>query len=659
MNKKHLLAITFFAIYFLLGLITLKDYNISWDEPTHFKRGQAYLWYFLTGKKTYEGLPQYNLVEARKNPRYHERSLYQENGFDTNYHLIKDGDHPPLNDILAAFSNYVFYQKLGIMGDVESYHLFEIFVSAILVGVVFLFASEAFNLWTGVFSAIFLATYPLFWAESHFNVKDPIETVFFSVGIYFIWKSLVKKKIGFLLVSSLFVGMAFATKLNVIFMPFVLAPWLLGTVFFDKDLRKFIISKKFILTLGLIPVIAYGIFVISWPWLQQDVIGNTLRVLNYYKDIGTEMRSWNLYAAQWIFYSTPLIILPFFFAAIFLWPKIKGRAYAFALMFFWFSLTVLRVSIPGTSIYGGVRQIMEYIPPLAIIAGAGAGYCVSKIKYEELKMVFLLLTFYFLLLPIVRLHPNENVYLNKFTGGVRGAVEKGFPSAGFSFGNAYLQGLTWINKNVEREAKLALVQGTVLNIPAYKIRPDINYSNGHWSGIERRGEYLIELTYNYELKFFPYAWEYVEKMLQPVYQVMADGTPVLTVWKNDFEHTKSEFQKKETLYLGKFDLKVKDSSLVIDLPQEVTLSRVVVDFQPDGTCSLPKGGFVETSVLDEKWVREKDPISDEQVSGVKSIEERRLNYYFAARKAKNIRFTFGDKNSCVFVDSKPVIFVLE
>ena len=44
-------------LFFLTGVLTIKDYGTSWDEPIHFYRGQALLYYFLTGKKNFDPLP--------------------------------------------------------------------------------------------------------------------------------------------------------------------------------------------------------------------------------------------------------------------------------------------------------------------------------------------------------------------------------------------------------------------------------------------------------------------------------------------------------------------------------------------------------------------------------------------------------------------------
>src|SRR6266478_8397197 len=132
-------------IFFIFSFITLSDYGINWDEPLHFNRGQAYLRFYLTGKKDYLDIPQYpklagdsdymgregeqdlylnsKISSIPPNSSY-RRSYYQSDVFNYGYFIKNDGyGHPPTNDILAAVFNNIFYHKLGVLGDIESYHL--------------------------------------------------------------------------------------------------------------------------------------------------------------------------------------------------------------------------------------------------------------------------------------------------------------------------------------------------------------------------------------------------------------------------------------------------------------------------------------------------------------------------------------------------------
>ncbi|KKQ76822.1 MAG: Glycosyl transferase family 39 [Parcubacteria group bacterium GW2011_GWA1_38_7] len=657
MFKKYRLAFLIFGLYLVVGIATLSHYGISWDEPTHFKRGNAYLRYFLTGKSTYKDMPEYNLEKAKTDPNYHERSFWQIESFNLDYHLQKDGDHPVLNDILAAFTNFIFYQKLGILGDIEGYHISEVFISAMLVGFVYLFAAEAFGKKVGIFASLFMATYPLFWSESHFNIKDPTETAFFTISIYFIWKAIQQKRALYIIFSSIFTGFALSTKFNIVFAPFILIPWLAINLITQKDFFKRYFKKGFLIAAILFPLIVIAIFVAHWPYLWQDLIDNTKGVINYYQYIGLEdnygskflINNVNLFAPRWILYTTQPIMLFCFLAGIYIArKKWKDKNAVLVLWLLFFSLPILRVMYPGTSIYSGVRQIMEYIPPMALVAGLGADFVISKIKYPKVKFLFVFLTFTFLTLTLVRLHPNENVYFNFISGGLKHQKEIKFPNTGFTFGNTYWQGVQWLNKNAPDGAKLALIQGTGLNIPPFTVRSGIDFSNYYWTGVNRGGEYLTEVIYEGELKTYFYAWEYVERMLDPVYEVKMDDVALLRVWKNDWEHTKEEFKKIETDYVGKLKTSVNKDKVLVEIPEEVILSRLSIKFDNSKGCVPTDAVFVDLSTDEGKtWLRERDTLSSTQMSQSFDRAKDEFWFFFAGKNAKFIRVETGNLESCI------------
>ena len=127
-NKFPLIAA---LLFFIFGILTLSDYGFTWDSPAHYWKGQAYLRFFLSGEKDYR-----NLKSER-------RSFYQSDkiSFDVLFNQESIG-HPSLNDALAAFSNYVFCQKLGIIDDVEAHNFFIVLISSLLVFVVFCLSDE-------------------------------------------------------------------------------------------------------------------------------------------------------------------------------------------------------------------------------------------------------------------------------------------------------------------------------------------------------------------------------------------------------------------------------------------------------------------------------------------------------------------------------------
>src|SRR5690606_27493206 len=184
--------------------------GVNVDEPFHFMRGQAYLHYYLTGSKTYdnlEGFADYIAANAARTasdeavaagatpdteqaPTSPKRfSAYQQPTHTAEALIANDVGHPPLNGILAAASNKLFYQQLGWLGDIESYHLFEIMVATLGIALVMRWAYLEFGAVASLVAGIALALHPMYLGESRFNIKDPVETVFFAATLFAVWKA--------------------------------------------------------------------------------------------------------------------------------------------------------------------------------------------------------------------------------------------------------------------------------------------------------------------------------------------------------------------------------------------------------------------------------------------------------------------------------------
>ena len=175
----------FGVIFFIIELITLPHYGINWDTINHLPRGQAYLHYFLTGNKNYSDLPPWK--PYWQNPeslsinadipgdQVTSRSFYQADIADYSGYIENDGGgHPPISDILSSGFNRVLFGNLKIVNDVDSYRIYSIFLASLLVFLVFHWVASVFGKVAGVVSSLSLATYPLFWSESHFNNEKDI-----------------------------------------------------------------------------------------------------------------------------------------------------------------------------------------------------------------------------------------------------------------------------------------------------------------------------------------------------------------------------------------------------------------------------------------------------------------------------------------------------
>ena len=686
LSLNSLLVLLVPILFLIISILTLSDYGMNWDSVKHFVRGQSYFNYIFTNKKNFLDMPTYpsmkgapdfvdsnvdssiradvSLEKIPPNSKI-RRSYFQSDYYTFDYFMTQHiHTHPEVNGLLIAFTNTIFYQNLGLVGDIEAYHLFVILVTFVLVAAIAVWTYNQFGLFISFIASSSLVLYPLVFAESHFNVKDPILMSFFGLAIISFWLGFSNKKVILIILSAVFAGFALGTKFNALFLPLILGPWVIFDLFRhykkEQSLLSLIGGSKILITLLIYPLIMLLILYIFSPYLWQDPIGRFMEIFNYYKSIGTEplapemsrflVRGWNIYPIVWIFYTTPLPILFLSLVGIsyslFLFLGRKSEI-AF-LILLWLTVPIVRVVWPGANIYGGVRQIMEFIPAMAILSGMGAFFLIHLKWNQRFISIFITASLLFVVNELISIHPNENVYFNQLAGGLSGAYEKKIPSWGNSYGNVYLQGIEWLNKNTETDAKLALPINYISSIPRLKLRGDIDLDNHYFSGQDRRGEYAMEMYYDWPL-IFRYRYAYYNIFLEPVYQVKVDGVPLLKIWKNDLLHTKVGFEEEKILQPT--SIKVEEQKIVIDFPSQVFLTKLVINHSSYGCESDLGEGFIAISDDGINFVRISDPLVDpEYPESTPGMDETTFIHLFAATPANSLIFNSRQDNSCILKD---------
>ncbi len=687
---KKILILIIPTISLLVAILTLKSYGINWDEPYHYRRGQAFLQYYLTGLKTYQNMPKYpplkgnsdnpdfrnseeNFLAVQKNPNLSDpnfrRSFYQDDSWNGEYSIDieKPYGHPPLNGILAAGFNKIFYQKLGILGDLESYRLFIIALVSLSTFAIAFFMWKEFGIIESVFTSLAFTIYPLVIGEQHFNIKDPIEMSFYTITILTAYLGVKKNKFIWLLISVLCFSFALSTKFNI---AFSLIPITLWFIYYLLKNKNKIDKKKLFRNIGIVvliaPFIILGVLILSYPTLWKDPVGGIAQIVKFYLEVGYPKSLpagyyyfgfLNMFPLVWITFTTPPIeIFLFLISVIFSFKLVKKNSFVL-LLFLWILVTIGRNSFFNALNYGGVRLIMEYVPALAMLSGIAAGYLVKlNKKYIAISSLVILLAFVPTILKLIKIHPNENTYFNFLINGLAGAKAANIPAWGDSYGNAYYQGVEWLNANAEKNAKVSVPVGNTSNIPRFKLRPDIAVSPYYWSGLNHNGEYLIELTYDY-LPMNYFALKYLNEAMLPVYEVKVDGVAIAKVWKNDTKHIKSEFTKtKDILVKTKSDPINKTLELTLVNPEKLMAVKIE---EPVKKCTPLKTGYVTTSLDGKNWTREPEDIAGDQLNreATKKLEPI-YEFYFVAKDSRIIRFNVDDTNNCLLKATQAFVTVL-
>lgn len=662
--KRIFLAILVSAIFLLIGVLTLTGYGINWDTINHLPRGQAYLHYFLTGKKDYSDLsPFKNYFQdptKLSSIRSQSRSFYQTDAADFGWFMQYDGNgHPPLSDILSSVFNRILFGKLQLINDIDAYRVYGLVLAAILVGLIFYWVSYLYGRAAGALAAVFTAFYPLFFSEMHFNTeKDVPETAYWSFFIFSFWKGITAKSVKWILLSGVFFGLALGTKFNILFVPFLVIPWLMAYLYFNfKKLRKSDLLKL-APAVAVAVLVGFSLFVGSWPYLWPDPISRVATVIGYYKGIGLTMNvdprfigpfGINLYPIEWIVFTTPplLLALLIFGAGYLIYRVIKKKDSSAFLFLLWFALPIARVSFPGTTIYGGIRQIMEYVPALAIIAAAGVGFLISKIKIKALKGLLVLAISIVVIIPIWNSHPNENVYFNFLIGGLAGARKANLPSWGNSFGAAYRQGVIWINAHAPAGSTIVTAYELSPNIPKIWFRPDLNLDNRQRSGSLNAGEYAITLTYQ-GTENRSYYDSYLERFLDPVYEVKSDNVAILKIWKNDKQYVKVGYDKE--IQLENFEIVKNQAGFRLNFDQQYKLTKIQSSFGILN-CKLLTSAYAETSVDGLAWNRLPGTMPKEDWNSWRAFGEQPGKSSFivplAAEQARYVQLVIAPADACL------------
>ncbi|MDE2026162.1 MAG: glycosyltransferase family 39 protein, partial [Patescibacteria group bacterium] len=579
------------AAFFLACVWTLSDYGLNEDTPGHFLRGQVYLNKFLTGQDVFNQpnlpspvlfipgqrvslykintnesatAPIMSIVSFDEDPtvqqtfslyqqEYGKQSFYKHNAWAMAYQSTQDGGHPPVSDILASVTNKLFYERLGMLGDIQAYYLYIVIVASLaLVGVAF-FTFRVFGLGASVFATLSLALFPWFFAESHFNIKDVPELTFFSgslVAFYF-WVTTNRKRWFGIFLLIFLIGVT--TKLNILFLPVIISPWLV-TLIKRESFKKWFHWQITIYAVCFV-VIGSVFFIASWPYLWTQPFEKIADILNFYTSVGSvdisiEQPSKFLlplgFDAQGLLFAFGEIpTITVVFVIIGLGFLIRGLLDKRAkelfpnqehiLLLFWLCIPLLRVIRPGAQVFGSIRQYSEFVPALAIIAGVGGWFVVEKIsKLLRVRQTYTLIGVSLLYLAylvgiFVQFHPNENLYFNRFVGGLSGVSQMGLLDWQTSYDNPYKQGISWLNAHAEKNANLAYLDGTMVGIPSIWLRQDIHFGS-FFSGFSQKGEYVMSIVYPNPPKVFPYL--YLDRFLRPVYTVNVDGVAILKIWKN-------------------------------------------------------------------------------------------------------------------------------
>ncbi len=408
-------------INLLAGLLTFRDYGLSWDEPLFYGYADA-LPYAYTPSNWFT--PDFDLSQA-----------YGPSGDD---HKTRGPAY-----LLLALGPERIFESLGL-DRASAWHLTNFLFFQFGVFFLYKLASRWMSRWAAFGAAALFSFQPLLWGHAFINPKDTPFLVFFTGALVFGFEMAdglndetksAKQKALSVVVAAFLLGIATSIR--------VLAPLagVLVVMYAIIQTRSTAHRPRstpvYLLAYSLLAIL---VTLASWPYLWEAPLTRFLEVFRFMSANPTGLRvlfNGELYRA----YELPRRYLPELLAITLTettWPLFAiglaaaaRKAYKKQLEWKPLSLTLLGFIIPFAYVllrrppmYDGFRHFLFILPPVFILTGLAFDFLFERLRRPAFQAMLLAAALLPGLLGIGQLHPYEYTYYNRLVGGTGGAFRE-------------------------------------------------------------------------------------------------------------------------------------------------------------------------------------------------------------------------------------------
>ncbi len=529
----------FVLLFLITGVLTLPRYGATWDESLgNMFFGDRYLHYFGTFNPKYLDFKA-DLAILREHPL----NLYLSPFRDT------PQEFPALADTLSAATMYLFSYGLKWLNPIDGFHLFSVLASGLLLWCLYRFVAHRMGNFAAWMAVLFLATFPRFWADMHFNPKDVPETVFFGLAILSFCTWHERPTLRRALQTGILMGCAIGVKANAIFIPVILLggilPWQLNPrVYRETIYRIRTQAGHYVLML----LSAASIYLLSWPYLYAAPAQRLGQYWSYILSQGdrTGLAGWHFDPIHLVLETMPEVMLVFLgIGLIFVLPRaLRDERPLWRIILLWLIIHIARSSVPGAVNFDGIRHFLEFLPAAALVAGYAASRLMDLFASRRRVWRLAAQTAVVLLLAansgdiLFHYYPYLHLYYNRLSGGLASAGERsaGVESSDY-WATSYRQGMEWLNSHAPPNSHLhALIANWIVQVSGPVIlRQDIQISP---EGALPDFDVMRASPSPYYLMFIlrqggESADEiaYTIKHGRLVYQVVVDSVPILVIYR--------------------------------------------------------------------------------------------------------------------------------
>jgi 4-amino-4-deoxy-L-arabinose transferase-like glycosyltransferase len=559
LQNRKIQAVLIMALTLVLLVATEPQIGLTWDEPDYIVASEAYSSWF--GKLITQ--PAMALSKDSINVSWSFNS-----------------EHPPLDKI---WSGIVWSGVRFVFSDLTAHRLGNMILVSVLVGLLYLLIAESYGLAAGFAAAAALLTLPRFFFHAHLAALDiPAACAIFFVTFLF-WKTKDDLSWKWTLILGLIWGLAFATKINAIFLPPTLFLWAL---LFRRRLMLFV--RIVIMALIGIPF-SFAI----WPWLYLDF---PARVMDYLEWVTVE--HWKI--GQWYLgklYMPPPWHFPFVMTwavvpltlTVLYWIGIVRAGWKWreadslgGLLFINALVPLLALTTGKSMVYDNDRLFMPTFPFLAALAGMGFGWLVIGIRRAADRMqkprwavrvtvLAAVLAFLPQSISLVRLYPHLLSYYSETVGGIPGAARLGLETTYWC--ESYAAAIPYLNEHA-RPGDMIWIDPWSHNVMIYYqvhgwLRPDVKIAFPPYGSASLFPEYgpptvathtaseFIVLQYRQTTigstrenpgsdSFLPHPDSQWISDHEPAYRLSYDGVPIMEIYSNSTVQASADTQASES-----------------------------------------------------------------------------------------------------------------
>jgi 4-amino-4-deoxy-L-arabinose transferase-like glycosyltransferase len=514
---EHRLFLAYLAALLILGLLTVHQIGISWDEPNYFTSSYSYLSWF--GHVVAEPSDWWSSID-----RYWEQSH----------------EAPPFFKLWAGLfaggAALVFgTEDLGTLGDAYRMGSYALFLLSTYAA--FRFAREQFGSAAAWGAALSMPLIPALFGFARLGQLDGAVASMYLLAALALYRMLVRGGLGPTVLAGVVLGLAFATKLNVF--PLVPAA-LLWVAVYRRERRTF---ARLFASFAIGAAVFFGI----WPWLWRDPVGRTWEFLTW--TAGLQEERFAYYLGDWwagapfhypLVTLVVLVPLAVALAGVLGVVRLFGEARNPSAGWVLLNLTlVLAVAGSGlVPIYGGPRQFLAAFPLWAICAGVGVGWLASRLRARPAAT---LAAYAALSLPGILWTGTAYSleYYGEAVGLVPGAHALGFETTYLA--DTYKPAVGWLDETAPEGATIYVQAGTHPVLESYRrigeLRRDLRPA--YLAPIAPEGPARDQEPHedSYFL-FLPRQSIYTDQMLaleekQPLYEYDKGGVPLIRVYSGE------------------------------------------------------------------------------------------------------------------------------